>query len=149
MFDPMRVVYSSAKQRCTNPKHKSYKDYGGRGIQFKFTSLKEFKEVLGDRPLGYTLDRINNDGHYEKGNVRWATRSTQSQNRRILSSNKTGITGVYKYTCISKGKPYSYWRARGLDIFGKRVILYSGQSLEEAKEVMNFYKELKWTPLQF
>ena len=144
MFDPIRYIYSNAKQRCTNPKNKSYKDYGGRGIKFLFDSLQEFKEELGERPEGYTLDRIDNDGNYEKGNVRWASRSVQMQNRRVLSSNKTGTTGVHQYKCISKGKEYTYWRARGLDIFGKRINLYSGQDLEEAKEVMQFYLELRW-----
>ena len=74
--------YQHAKQRCTNPKFHQWKDYGGRGIQFKFASFEEFYGELGPRPLGTTIERNNNDGHYEKGNVRWATRKEQQANRR-------------------------------------------------------------------
>ena len=62
----IKQIYRWAKARCNNPNVKSYSDYGGRGIEFKFTSYGEFLDALGPRPLGYTLDRINNDGHYEQ-----------------------------------------------------------------------------------
>jgi hypothetical protein len=71
-----------ARQRCNNPKDTKYPDYGGRGIEFRFTSFDQFFAELGPRPDGMTLDRINNDGHYEPGNVRWATGSQQIRNRR-------------------------------------------------------------------
>ena len=74
--------FSNAKNRCTNPNNDKWKYYGGRGIQFKFVSFEEFLAALGKRPEGFSLDRINTNGHYEPGNVRWATRKEQSQNRR-------------------------------------------------------------------
>jgi len=44
--------------------------------KFKFSSFEEFLAEVGKKPgSGYSIDRINNDGHYEPGNVRWATRS--------------------------------------------------------------------------
>jgi hypothetical protein len=60
----------------------NYTNYGGRGIQFLFDSFEQFYAEIGPRPAGLTLDRIHNDGHYEPGNVRWATRSEQNRNRR-------------------------------------------------------------------
>ena len=76
--------YNSAKNRCTNPNNAAYKNYGGRGIEFRFRSFDEFLRCLGRRPtLEYTLDRYpDNNGHYEVGNVRWCTRKEQAQNRR-------------------------------------------------------------------
>lgn len=71
-------------QRCCNPKHHAYKNYGGRGITVceAFRTFEGFYAALGDRPHGKSLDRIDNSGNYEPGNVRWATRSEQAQNKR-------------------------------------------------------------------
>lgn len=76
-------IYIGAKQRCENPNNKAYKNYGGRGIRFLFNSFQDFYDCVGDRPNSeYSLDRIDNDGHYEKGNLRWATRVQQMHNQR-------------------------------------------------------------------
>lgn len=45
-----------------------------------------FRQGVEKRPDGMTLDRIDNDGHYEPGNVRWADRDTQSKNRRCVKT---------------------------------------------------------------
>ena len=82
LADPIRAIYHAAKQRCTNPKDPRYRDYGGRGIEFRFNSFAEFFADIGPRPVGHTLHRVNNDGHYETGNVRWATPKEQAANRR-------------------------------------------------------------------
>jgi len=79
--------YHAAKKRCnTELKHlKTYKDYAGRGIEFRFTSFEQFLAEVGPRPepkLDYSLERPDNDGHYEPGNVRWATKKEQARNRR-------------------------------------------------------------------
>ena len=75
--------YMDAKIRCNNPNDQKYSWYGARGIEFKFDSFNEFYAELGDRPEGnYSLDRIDNDGSYEVGNVRWATKTEQMNNRR-------------------------------------------------------------------
>jgi hypothetical protein len=81
--------YAKAKYRCTNPDDLRWADYGGRGIKFKFKSFEEFFAELGLRPAGKSLDRFpNNDGHYEVGNVRWATAREQISNRRPCNAKK-------------------------------------------------------------
>lgn len=75
-------------QRCTNISHKNYSQYGGRGITIHPAWMKpevfirEIEASLGVRPEKCSLDRINNDGNYEPGNVRWATQSDQVRNGR-------------------------------------------------------------------
>ena len=74
------------KVRCCFPGATGFKYYGGRGIRFKFASVKEavawVKNNIGYPPPGLSIDRIDNERHYEPGNLRWATRSEQSFNRR-------------------------------------------------------------------
>ena len=77
-------AFSAAKTRCTNSNIKHWMDYGGRNIEFLFTSFEQFFAEVGERPsVKHSLDRYpNNDGNYEPGNVRWATKSEQGKNRR-------------------------------------------------------------------
>ncbi len=83
----LRHVYGDMKQRCTNPKRKDFKHYGGRGIKCLFISSDEFVcyviEELQVDPCGLTVDRINNNGHYERGNIRFVTHKENCNNRRI------------------------------------------------------------------
>jgi hypothetical protein len=74
-------------QRCTNPKHHAWKDYGGRGITVCERwqgghGLENFIADMGARPIGTTLDREEVNGNYEPGNCRWATTLEQNNNRR-------------------------------------------------------------------
>lgn len=80
---PEYYVYTSAKQRCVTPTNRQFSNYGGRGIEFRFESFEEFFAEVGSRPSrSHSLDRIDNNGHYEKGNLRWATHVEQNENRR-------------------------------------------------------------------
>ena len=73
-------------RRCTNSKHKNYKDYGGRGItvcQRWLDSFEDFKKDIGNRPTDkHTIDRIDNNGNYEPSNCKWSTMKEQNANKR-------------------------------------------------------------------
>lgn len=72
-------------QRCTNPNYVESEYYRERGITICDrwrNSFVDFLADMGSRPKGTTLDRINNNGNYEPGNVRWATYKQQAANRR-------------------------------------------------------------------
>lgn len=80
---PEYRAYHSAKARCENPKNISYPRYGGKGIKFCFSSFDEFIAEIGNKPTPqHSLDRIDPQGNYKPGNVRWATDSLQSRNRK-------------------------------------------------------------------
>jgi hypothetical protein len=77
--------YSAARSRCTNQNGDAWENYGGRGIEFRFKSYEEFLAEVGRKPgPEYSLDRIDVNGHYEPGNVRWATPTEQVHNRRCM-----------------------------------------------------------------
>lgn len=83
---PEYRAWNQMIQRCTNKNIRNYADYGGRGIMVYagwIDSFEAFYQHIGPRPsAGHSLDRINNDGNYEPGNVRWATDATQRDNSR-------------------------------------------------------------------
>jgi hypothetical protein len=77
------AAYRNAKARCTWKNSPDYKNYGERGIKFLFTSFQQFLDELGRKPEPcLTLERKNNHGNYEPGNVEWATRLKQRHNQR-------------------------------------------------------------------
>jgi hypothetical protein len=79
-----------AKQRCTNPNSPEYHNYGARGIEFRFSSPTSMATWIKDN-IGLhrdmQIDRVDNNGHYEPGNLRWAT-SVQN----CLNSRKQRVT---------------------------------------------------------
>ena len=75
--------YAMARNRCKNPNADRWAEYGGRGIEFRFVGFEAFFAEVGPRPsLKHSVDRMDNNGHYEPGNVRWALHKDQCRNRR-------------------------------------------------------------------
>lgn len=124
------------KQRCYNPNAHQFGDYGGRGIivsdKWRYDFIA-FINDMGKKPSSsYSIDRINNDGDYEPGNCRWATRQQQLSNRRkpdyyqgILKERYLGLkSGIYYRTKMKA------WVA-AVQQNGKQVVL--GQSVDRAK----------------
>ena len=121
------------KMRTGNPNDSNYHNYGGRGIVMfppwtvDFQLFYDYVSALphyGEK--GYTLDRIENDGNYEPGNLRWTTRHIQNSNNRKKPNTTSGYVGV--------GKTYKRWRA-----YVGRKRLGSWKTKEEALAARNNY----------
>lgn len=104
------TIWSSMIQRCTNPNNTNYNLYGGRGIKVCeqwSNSFYLFYKYMGNRPTSkHTIDRIDNFGNYEPGNVKWSTYTEQVKNRRVNRNNTSGVVGV------TWDKQKYFWKAQ-------------------------------------
>ena len=87
---PLYSIWGAMMARCYRPSARGYERYGGRGIRIHgpwhdvTVALPDMANLLGPRPAGpprRTLDRIDNDGHYVPGNLRWSTQPEQNANQ--------------------------------------------------------------------
>ncbi len=78
------IAWRGMKQRCSNPNLKDWPRYGGRGIKVceRWQRFENFLADMGECPEGLWLDRVDSNGNYEPGNVRWATFAEQVHNQR-------------------------------------------------------------------
>ena len=139
-------AWLSIKARCYNPSMKHYHRYGGRGItmcQRWQDSFEAFYEDVGDPPSPkHSIDRIDNDGNYEPGNVRWATRAEQANNTaQNVVLEYDGMRMNLKQWAEHLGMSYAmlrmrhhrgYTTAQILEPIGNRkTILYRGRYLTQ------------------
>lgn len=142
---PMYATWLAITQRCNNPSSTNYPRYGAKGVRMHedFNNFKVFSDYVSQLPNygteGYTLDRIETTGNYEKGNLRWADRSTQTANQ--VDSGKGNNT----YTGVNWSKTHNRWVAR-VNFQGKSVFTKVCQTEQEAYEVRKDYIESNGLP---
>ena len=98
---PLYSVWANMLTRCRNPNNKQWADYGGRGIKVCDRWQQNFWHFvadMGERPPRHTLDRIDNDGHYEPNNCRW---TTPAANRRNRAKGVTTLTHNGRTMCLT------------------------------------------------
>lgn len=94
---PLYGSWYGMTQRTTNPNNQDYAYYQGRGIEVcerwkELDGFYDFVEDMGPKPSKeYSIDRIDNDGNYEPGNCRWASKYQQMRNTRVTVNRKTGV----------------------------------------------------------
>ncbi len=105
---PEYTAFKNAKNRCERKQDTKYAYYGGRGIKFLFRDMDQFIASIGPRPSdAHSIDRIDPNGNYEPGNVRWATKTTQARNKQTSRIVKIdGIERPLKDWCEHFGQPY-------------------------------------------
>ncbi len=108
-------VWHGMINRCSQPKNKNWRRYGGRGIQVceRWQVFENFLADMGKRPTGLQLDRLNNDGNYEPNNCRWVSARSNSQNRRssVVLTIQGSTRCVAEWSRVS-GIPAAYISAR-------------------------------------
>ncbi len=95
-------TWNAMRGRCINPKDKSYKNYGGRGITvcdewMDVANFVDWCEETYPNIKGYSLDRIDNDKGYSPDNCTWSDKTTQAINQRMQKNNTSGYVGVTYY----------------------------------------------------
>jgi hypothetical protein len=135
---PEYKCWAHMKDRCLNPSNDAYAKYGGRGITVFPEWIEDFQAFvahIGSRPsLQHSIERINNNGNYEPGNVCWATRREQAWNRRsnpIITID--GISGTLPHLCELLGLDYKFVSDRVYRVLSRRT----------PQQAANAYRALK------
>lgn len=126
------TVWQDMRNRCTKPSDPAYMDYGGRGIMVceRWMAYENFRDDMGPRPAGTSLDRLDNDGPYAPGNCRWATRKQQARNtRRNRFVSYEGVFVTLAEAAERSGLPYSLIKERARRGVTDEAALYSATRL--------------------
>lgn len=136
---PTYDVWAKMISRCNNPKDFDYQEWGGRGITVcaQWLDFPKFFSDMGTKPEKLTIDRIDNDGNYEIGNCRWATRTEQNRNQRTKKNNKTRVSGV------EWSRKNHKYRVR-ISANNKRYHIGSFATLQEAKTARLSAEQKYW-----
>lgn len=130
------------RSRCTDQNQKRYHDYGGRGITICrewLDSFEAFYRDMGDRPAYcHSLDRMDNEGNYNKENCQWATRTTQQRNSRIFVTNTSGVKGIHLDKKSNKYEAYIY-------VNNKKITLGRFFTLEQATTARKEGEKKYWS----
>lgn len=133
-------VWKNIRQRCLNPTSQAYSKYGARGITIsdEWLSFENFYKDMGSRPSNdYSIDRIDNNGNYEKGNCRWATTTQQNRNKGWGKINESGQQGV------NRTRTSNRWEVR-IRINTKLLFLGTYDTVEEAVKVRKQAELTHW-----
>lgn len=106
---PEYQVWKNMMSRCYDPNNISYPNYGYRGIAvcLAWHEFENFLSDMGERPENHTIERVNNNGGYNKSNCKWATKEEQFSNTRrnhyvVLKGEKKTVKQLSKQFGISQ-----------------------------------------------
>lgn len=124
-YAPPYRTWQSMQERCFNPNHMHFHNYGGRGITVceRWRTYDNFLEDMGVPDPGHSIDRIDMDGNYEPGNCRWANQTEQARNRR--NNNRVELDGQTKTAT-------EWCREFGIDLGTVRSRVAKGMSWKDA-----------------
>lgn len=130
-------TWRAMMRRCYNPKDKDYPRWGGRGILVyePWHDYATFAADVGEPEGKETFDRIDTNGGYVPGNVRWATPTVQARNVRVSKTSKTGVIGVLFHN-------NRYYAA--ISVKKKKFYSKCFQTLEEAAAARKELERLHW-----
>jgi hypothetical protein len=140
---PLYRTYAGMMARCYNQRHIAYFRYGGRGIGVFEPWRKDIRafieymeDSIGPKPSRkHTLDRIDNDGDYEPGNIQWSDYSQQATNRRPMSYNSLNTSGCLG---VSYDRTNGKWTAK-FTRGGQLVWLGRHDTFDKAKAAVTNY----------
>lgn len=128
-------IWKDMKRRCLSPTRPRFKDYGQRGItvcERWQDSYDNFLADMGEAPINYTLERIDNEKGYTPSNCKWVSYLEQAHNQRIRSTNNSGYRGVYYCKTVKR------WKAQ-VNYAGKCLFCKSFKTITQAVVARNIF----------
>lgn len=140
-------VWRGLRDRCRNKRNPKWAIYGGRGITFssRWDDFLTFQRDMGERPtLQHSIERIDNNGDYEPGNCKWATKKEQVRNRR--SSRFVDVDGVRMHVIDAvggeAGRDYrlamnNIYRGKSWDAPRRKITPHTAEQVAEVKWLLS------------